>query len=114
MFVSHGHTDHVLGVIWVVRKISAMMKSGTYEGETSVIYCHTELADMIRSFCMQLLPGKFTKMFDKRIWITKVEEGQKEQAAGFKLRFFDIDSTKKNSLASPLYFRMGKTGLSGR
>ena len=48
MFVSHGHTDHVLGVIWIVRKISAMMKSGTYEGDF-VIYCHTELADMIRS-----------------------------------------------------------------
>lgn len=107
MFVSHGHTDHVLGVIWVVRKISAMMKSGTYEGDF-VIYCHTELADMIRSFCMQLLPGKFTKMFDKRIWITKVEEGQKEQAAGFKLRFFDIDSTKKKQFGFTAILPDGK------
>ncbi len=94
MFVSHGHTDHVLGVIWVVRKISAMMKNDTYTGDF-VIYCHAQLAEMIRSFCVQLLPGTFTRLFDERIWITVVEEGQEEQAAGFKLRFFDIDSTKK-------------------
>lgn len=27
MFVTHAHTDHVLGVVWVIRKIATMMRS---------------------------------------------------------------------------------------
>lgn len=32
MFVTHAHTDHVLGVVWVIRKVATMMRSGAYEG----------------------------------------------------------------------------------
>ena len=28
MFVTHGHTDHIVGCVWVVRKIAAMMNKG--------------------------------------------------------------------------------------
>ena len=31
MFISHAHTDHVLGTIWVIRIIASRMKSGAYE-----------------------------------------------------------------------------------
>ncbi|MEA5074081.1 MAG: MBL fold metallo-hydrolase, partial [Eubacterium aggregans] len=32
LIVTHGHTDHVLGVIWIIRKISAMMHAEEYTG----------------------------------------------------------------------------------
>ena len=39
MFVTHGHTDHILGVIWVIRKIATLMNQGKFTGEFH-IYCH--------------------------------------------------------------------------
>ena len=32
MFITHGHTDHVLGTIWVIRKIAALMGKNKYDG----------------------------------------------------------------------------------
>lgn len=30
MFITHSHTDHILGAVWVIRQISALMNSGKY------------------------------------------------------------------------------------
>lgn len=29
MFITHGHTDHILGAIWIVRKMAELMKKGS-------------------------------------------------------------------------------------
>ena len=39
IFVTHEHTDHILGIVWMVRMIATAMKKGKYEGELR-IYCH--------------------------------------------------------------------------
>ena len=46
IFVTHEHTDHILGIVWMVRMIATAMKKGKYEGELR-IYCHPGLADTI-------------------------------------------------------------------
>ena len=33
LFVTHEHTDHILGVIWLVRFIATRMKNGKYDGD---------------------------------------------------------------------------------
>lgn len=33
MFVTHGHTDHIMGAVWVIRKITALINSGSYHGD---------------------------------------------------------------------------------
>ena len=30
MYITHSHTDHILGAVWVVRRISAMQREGKY------------------------------------------------------------------------------------
>lgn len=42
LFITHAHTDHVIGVIWVVRKIATLMNQGKYEGKLH-IYCHDKV-----------------------------------------------------------------------
>ena len=74
MFISHAHTDHVLGTIWVIRIIASRMKSGAYEKKFH-IYCHRELEQLVRTFCMELLPGGLTKYFDDRIRFLVIEDG---------------------------------------
>lgn len=87
MFVTHSHTDHVLGVVWMIRKVATMMRGGSYEGKFK-IYCHEELADTITQLCMLTLVKKFTSFLGDRILIKKVKDGEEKNAAGMKLTFF--------------------------
>ena len=36
IFVTHEHTDHILGIVWMVRMIATAMKKGKYEGELRI------------------------------------------------------------------------------
>ncbi|MCC8185925.1 MAG: MBL fold metallo-hydrolase [Bacteroides sp.] len=94
MFVTHGHTDHVLGVVWIVRRIAMLMNSEAYAGDFT-IYCHDELVETIRTFCRLTLPGKLMCFMDRRILLREVKDGQRLPVAGMDLEFFDIGSTKK-------------------
>lgn len=51
MFVSHGHTDHVMGAIWVIRIIGQLMHRNIYEGDFT-IYSHKELAETMITMCI--------------------------------------------------------------
>ena len=60
MFITHSHTDHILGAVWVIRQISALMNSGKYDGNFN-IYCHDECVDSITAICNHTLAPKFLK-----------------------------------------------------
>ena len=32
IFITHEHTDHILGIVWMIRMIATAMKKGSYEG----------------------------------------------------------------------------------
>ena len=36
IFITHAHTDHILGIVWLVRMISQYMKNGKYTGEVRI------------------------------------------------------------------------------
>lgn len=61
MFITHSHTDHILGAVWVIRQISALMNSGKYDGNFN-IYCHDECVDSITAICNHTLAPKFLKI----------------------------------------------------
>ena len=93
MFVTHGHTDHILGVIWMVRKVAALMSSDKYSGNFN-IYCHDVCAEIIKTFCKMTLTQKLLKVMDERIHINVITDGFKINISGIDLCFFDIKSTK--------------------
>ena len=93
MFLTHGHTDHILGAIWMIRKIAALMEQGKYEGKFS-IYCHDEVAHMLHTFCDMTLTSKLLQYIGQRIQIEIVENGETRQTKYLQLQFFDIFSTK--------------------
>ena len=55
VFLTHGHTDHALGMVWVLRKITALMRAGQYEGDLHV-YCHSDGEALLRTVCTLMLP----------------------------------------------------------
>lgn len=46
MFITHAHTDHILGAVWVIRMIAQQMQKGKYEGEFRV-YGHDKVIDVL-------------------------------------------------------------------
>lgn len=92
LFVSHEHTDHVLGVIWLIRMIGTLILSDQYDGIFH-IYAHAELSFAIQTIC-QLTLSKMTKLFDTRICFHPLEDGQRIDILQHPFTFFDIHSTK--------------------
>lgn len=107
IFVSHEHTDHVLGVIWMVRHIASKMRSGSYEGET-YIYCHEDLAPTIDTLCRLTLQGKFYNLIGSRIHLVPVKDGETKQILHYFVKFFDIQSTKARQFGFTTTLQNGK------
>ena len=93
IFMSHEHTDHLLGLIWLIRMIATKMKKGQYEGNLN-IYCHADLKDIILTITKLTVQDKFFKMIGERIFINPVEDQEVRKVMGYELTFFDIHSTK--------------------
>ncbi|MCD8166873.1 MAG: MBL fold metallo-hydrolase [Bacteroides sp.] len=93
MFVTHGHTDHVMGTVWIYRKIASMMIGDTYKGDFT-IYCHDEVKQIITTMCRMMLGKKFLQFMDNRIRIQEVGPGEKLSISGMEVTVFDIHSTK--------------------
>lgn len=93
-FVTHAHTDHVLGVIWIIRTIAYRMTHESYQGDFK-IYAHAELIEKIKMICSLLLPGKYFKLIDNRIIFIEVKNGEKKQIMNMDFMFFDTYATKE-------------------
>ena len=93
IFVTHKHTDHLLGIIWMVRMICQGMSRGKYDGEAR-LYAHDEVLDLIRDIAGKLLSAKEFKHVDERLHLIEVKDGDRLDIIGHAVTFFDIDSTK--------------------
>ena len=93
MIVTHAHTDHILGVIWVIRQMATLMKKGTYEGDFT-IHCHQGITDLLPGLCKTLLAKGQAKYIEDRILFDTVGDGDTRELLGQKVTFFDIHSTK--------------------
>jgi len=106
MFVTHGHTDHVMGVIWVIRKIATLMNQGKYEGEFH-IYCHDTVANILQTTAGLMLKKKDLAQIGTRIFIHELKDGDRRIFLGMELTAFDILSTKAKQFGYALRFEDG-------
>lgn len=93
MIVTHEHTDHILGVVWMIRKIGTMILEGSYQAPLH-IWCHQGLVDTIRTLAKLTLVKKLVKLLDEQIIIHGVADGEQQELLGHTFTFFDIHSTK--------------------
>lgn len=66
IFLTHEHTDHLLGMIWMIRVIGQAIQKGKYEGNCT-IYCHDGLVNVLKTICELTLVKKITNLIGDRI-----------------------------------------------
>lgn len=91
--ITHEHTDHLLGVVWLIRVIATKMKQGKYEGNL-LIYCHEDLIHTIDTITKLTVQPKFYDFIGKRIILTPVADQETRKILDYDITFFDIGSTK--------------------
>ncbi len=91
LFVTHAHTDHVLGVIWVIRMV-AQCKG--YEGLLHV-YGNDKVMKVIKTIIDMILAKKQLTKVAERVVFHQLEDGDCFEVGDMKLECFDIQSTKE-------------------
>ena len=107
IYLTHEHTDHILGMVWVIRMIATAIRAERYEGDLRV-YCHGDLVDTLRTICMLTLPKKLTWLFDHRILFVPVYDGDSKTILNHYFTFFDIHSTKAKQYGFCMYLEDGR------
>ena len=91
LFVTHAHTDHVLGGIWVIRMV-AQCKG--YEGLLHV-YGNDKVIKVIKTIIDMILAKKQLAKVAERVVFHQLEDGERFEVGDMKLECFDIQSTKE-------------------
>lgn len=92
-FISHNHSDHLLGAVWIVRAIGQAILNNKYTNSLK-IYAHKTTIDALKSICEIVLQKKFLKLFDSTICFIEISDGSSFNILGRFTTFFDIKSTK--------------------
>ncbi|WOF95901.1 MBL fold metallo-hydrolase [Segatella copri] len=91
LFVTHAHTDHVLGVIWVIRMVA---QCEGYEGLLHV-YGNDKVMKVIKTIIDMILAKKQLTKVAERVVFHQLEDGDCFEVGDMKLECFDIQSTKE-------------------
>lgn len=94
LFVTHSHTDHILGVIWVIRVFIQRHATGKFQGKLNV-WSHAKVLNLLRYFCDNLLAHKQLAHMQECIVFHELHDRDHFTVGGLQLQCFDIRSTKE-------------------
>ena len=108
IFISHKHIDHSYGMLWIYRFIDIAMQKGTYEGVLN-IYCHDEVAQIIRNQIHTLLRKSQQQFLDKRIFINVLNDRDKFKVLNYDLEALDIQAKSDKQYGFKTKLNNGKS-----
>ena len=91
IFLSHKHTDHIMGVVWLIRMIGHRLGKDSYTPPLH-IWCHASLIEGVEAMCRFMLPGRLLPELGTRILFHAVTDGETAQLAYWPVTFFDTGS----------------------
>ena len=94
LFVTHSHTDHILGVIWVIRVFIQRHATGKFQGKLNV-WSHAKVLNLLRYFCDNLLDHKQLLHMQECIVFHKLQDRDHFTVGDLQMQCFDILSTKE-------------------
>lgn len=102
MFISHTHTDHIMGAIWVIRIIGRKYLVEDYN-IPFYIYGNDEVLNAIRQVCDAVLPEKFNNLLEDKIKLIEIDTGDTVEILKNKVTFFDINAKKVKQTGFYMY-----------
>lgn len=94
MYLTHAHTDHVLGAVWIVRRVASGLARGAREG-IFPIYGHERVLSVLRTICELTLSKKDRGWMEKGISFVEVKDKDRLTVGDIRMECFDILSTKE-------------------
>ncbi len=89
IFISHNHTDHIFGLIWILRKLSWLYITGKFK-TTINIYCNDIVYESIIGICKYVFPEKLVNGVLDIVDFHIVKDNEQAQINGINYTFFDI------------------------
>jgi ribonuclease Z len=94
VFVTHAHTDHVLGIIWVVRSFIQRYMAGKVSGKLN-IWSHNKVLQLLDFNLSQMLTPKQYAEIGHCVIFHEVQDRDEFSCFSWHLQYFDILSTKE-------------------
>lgn len=92
IFISHCHTDHILGLAWILKKVSGYYIQG-YEGKLN-IYGNEEVTKAVKNIYYSVLPKKKIQIINEKLNFHTLKDNETLEIAGEKITFFDAHASK--------------------
>lgn len=89
VFISHSHTDHILGLIWMFKKLYGKVVQGEIK-ENINIYCNDVVHEAIITVAPQVLSDRLWNTVASVVDFVVLENNDKYNINGIEYEFFDI------------------------
>jgi len=90
IFISHAHTDHILGVLWVVRALAQEIWHGIISHQIN-IYASESVQKVLKTLCEMMLNKGLFPYLEKLNFIT-IDEDKIYEISGMKVNFFNTQA----------------------
>lgn len=94
LFITHAHTDHIMGAIWLMRKLINSAKDHGYQ-EKFIIYGHERVLHVLNTMAEMMLSKRDYSFVGKQIVLCEVHDGDTLGFGDLNMQFFDIQSQKE-------------------
>ncbi len=91
IFISHSHTDHILGLFWYFKKINRYVIHGEITEKIN-LYCNDAVYEAIKGVSKYILPEKVMKAIYSIVDFKVLQDGDKYNINGVDYTFFDIQA----------------------
>ena len=89
IFISHSHTDHILGIFWMFKKIGRLAMRNEVTEKIN-LYCNDEVYEAIEQVSKYILPKKMMDAIYEVVNFIILQDGDKYNINGIDYEFFDI------------------------
>lgn len=86
VFITHRHTDHIMGLPWLFRSIG-----GPGSSQKLTLYLHADVMKVAKGMLELLFPDKLDAIMES-VQFVEVAHGDETEILGRKVRFLDLNS----------------------
>ena len=91
IFISHSHTDHVLGLFWLFKKIIREAMHGLIKDKI-YLYCNDVVFTTIKEVSKHILPAKLMDAIYNNVDFKILNDGDKHIINGVEYTFWDMQA----------------------